>query len=101
MIEMKKDELNNLDMDERIARIKQREERDQEIRAKRKEEQQARVDAMTTKVKGQRWEFRFKEISVDAIGSDGRGARATGFRYGAPAMDRKRASVKIPTKVIS
>lgn len=101
MIKIKKDEIDGLGLDERIAKIKEMDKQDQEMRAKRKEIKKQRDEATTTRVKGQRWEFRFKEVSVDEIGSDGRGAQATGFRYGAPSMDRKRAAVKIPTRVIS
>jgi len=46
-----------------------------------------------------RWEFKFKEMSVDAAGLDGRGARGVGWRYGMPHSDRKRGQVKIPTRV--
>lgn len=100
MIAMKRDELDGMDMAERVARIKEREEKEQERVALRKAEQRKREEAALTRVQGQRWEFRFKEISVDDVGPDGRGPRATGFRYGAPLLDRKRAQVKIPRRVI-
>ncbi|KAI6780480.1 Eukaryotic mitochondrial regulator protein [Emericellopsis cladophorae] len=43
--------------------------------------------------------YRIKDVSVDDAGRDGKGPRASGWRYGAPHMDRKRGAVKIPTSV--
>jgi hypothetical protein len=50
-------------------------------------------------VSGSRWDFKFGEISVDDAGADGRGYNGTGWRYGAPHMDRRRGEIKIPTRV--
>lgn len=51
--------------------------------------------------KGARWQFRFRDtvVSQEVTGKDGRGATAPGRRYGAPTMERKKGTVKIPTKV--
>lgn len=46
-----------------------------------------------------RWEFRFREISVDDVGKDGRARKGVGARYGMPHEDRKKGQVKIPTRV--
>ena len=43
--------------------------------------------------------YRIKDVCVDDAGRDGKGPRASGWRYGAPHMDRKRGAVKIPTSV--
>lgn len=48
---------------------------------------------------GGKWEFRFKDISVQDVGKDGRSRKGVGFRYGLPAQDRKRGQIKIPTRV--
>lgn len=53
----------------------------------------------TTKVKTDRFEFRFKEVSADDVGVDGKSRKGTGWRYGVPHEDRKRGQVKIPTSV--
>ena len=53
----------------------------------------------TTRVKTDRYEFRFKEMNVDDVGETGRSGKGTGWRYGAPLNDRKRGLVKIPTSV--
>lgn len=48
---------------------------------------------------GQRWDFKFTNVSVEAVGKDGRGRGGVGWRYGNPLNDRKRGMVKIPTSV--
>lgn len=53
----------------------------------------------TTKVKTDRFEFRFKDMSAEEVGRDGKGRNGTGWRYGVPHEDRKRGQVKIPTSV--
>src|SRR3569833_1966979 len=50
-------------------------------------------------VQAARCEFRFKDVSVDDAGRDGRDPRGTGWRYGLPFYDRKVGQVKIPTSV--
>ncbi|PHH87031.1 hypothetical protein CDD83_9402 [Cordyceps sp. RAO-2017] len=61
-------------------------------------QRQADEDTMT-RVQTDRCEFRFKEVSVDDAGRDGRSRKGTGWKYGAPLQDRKRGIVKIPTSV--
>jgi hypothetical protein len=60
---------------------------------------QAAKEAAIKKVDTGRWEYRFTEIKVDDAGKDGRGLGATGWRYGAPLMDRSRGQHKIPRAV--
>lgn len=100
MIEMARDRMAGLSSAERAKRSKEREEAQQQRQAEKRQKALEREEKSLTRVQTPRWEFRFKEISVDDIGADGRGARATGHRYGAPHMDRKRGHVKIPTSVI-
>ncbi|KAK3354466.1 eukaryotic mitochondrial regulator protein-domain-containing protein [Neurospora tetraspora] len=66
-----------------------------EAEAKRR---QAAEDAIT-RVKTDRFEFRFQEFNAENVGHDGRDRNAVGWRYGVPFHDRKRSQVKIPTKV--
>ncbi|RDA88842.1 hypothetical protein CP532_5495 [Ophiocordyceps camponoti-leonardi (nom. inval.)] len=54
---------------------------------------------LMTSVQTRRVEYRFKQVSVDDVGKDGRSMKGTGWRYGAPLQDRKRGIVKIPTTV--
>ena len=67
--------------------------------ARRLAREQEREEQRTTRVKTDRYEFRFKEVNVDDVGRDGRSRKGTGWRYGAPYDDRKRGVVKIPTSV--
>lgn len=46
-----------------------------------------------------RWDFVFKDVSVESVGRDGRDGKGVGWRYGVPHEDRKKGQVKIPTKV--
>lgn len=54
---------------------------------------------ITTIVTSDRFQFRFKKMTVDDVGLDGRSRRGVGWRYGMPYEDRKKNQVKIPTKI--
>lgn len=101
MIEMKRDELEGKDEQERIQLMNEREERDKQEREMRRLRREEEKERNLTRIKSPRWEFRFREVNVDEAGKDGRGFKATGFRYGAPHLDRKRAIGKIPKRVYS
>lgn len=75
------------------------ERRQEEKFAARLAEMNEAEEAATTRVKTDRYEFRFREMNVDDAGADGRSTKGLGSRYGAPHMDRKRGMVKIPTSV--
>lgn len=49
-------------------------------------------------VSTERSDFRFKSITADDAGPDGRSRRGVGWRYGAPYEDRKKDQVKHPLK---
>lgn len=49
-------------------------------------------------VSTERSDFRFKSITADDAGPDGRSKRGVGWRYGAPYEDRKKDQVKHPLK---
>ncbi|OBT41885.1 hypothetical protein VE00_07396 [Pseudogymnoascus sp. WSF 3629] len=70
-----------------------------EKKAATDERKRAREAAALKVVPGVRWDFKFREISVDAAGETGRGKNGTGWRYGVPLYDRRRGEVKIPTRV--
>ena len=63
------------------------------------ERKRAREAAALKVVPGVRWDFKFREVSVDAAGETGRGKNGTGWRYGVPLYDRRRGEIKIPTRV--
>lgn len=70
--------------------------RQREERERRRREREERENVV---VEGRRWDFRFQDVSAEAVGKDGRGRKAIGIRYGMPLEDRKKGMVKIPTKV--
>lgn len=56
-------------------------------------------EKLTTRVQSDRCEFRFRDMSVQEVGRDGRARGGVGWRYGVPHQDRKKGMVKIPTSV--
>jgi hypothetical protein len=71
-----------------------------EAAQKKREEEARQAEIRAQKVVPQRrWDFVFKDISVESAGRNGRDARGVGWRYGLPHQDRKKGQVKIPTKV--
>jgi hypothetical protein len=46
-----------------------------------------------------RAEFRFRDIKVESVGTDGRAKEGVGARYGFPHEDRKKGIIKIPRRV--
>ncbi|KAM3427455.1 hypothetical protein NHJ13734_008976 [Beauveria thailandica] len=72
--------------------------REDEFAQKLAAEQEAE-EAATTRVRSDRYEFRFREMNVDDVGKDGRSPKGLGSRYGAPHLDRKRGMIKIPKSV--
>ncbi|KAF1816721.1 hypothetical protein P152DRAFT_454949 [Eremomyces bilateralis CBS 781.70] len=79
--------------------IDERERREIQDRERRKQKMMEREKRQVTVVPGKRHEFRFKDISVDSVGKNGRSPAGVGWRYGFPHEDRKRGQVKIPTRV--
>jgi len=84
-----------------LARYKQRLDDDMKMREEARTKRKVRVEARTTRIDTGRWEFVVKDVKATRIGTglDGRGTGSPGYRYGVPAQDRKRAQVKIPTRV--
>jgi Eukaryotic mitochondrial regulator protein len=60
--------------------------------------QQKREETDRTRtVESGRFDFKFKDVSVQWVGKDGRSRRGVGWRYGMPHEDRKPGQIKIPT----
>ena len=99
LVESYRDRVEGILGPERAKRVQERE--DREIAAKvakekmRAQEEERRVK----KVQAERWEFRFRDVSVEDAGKNGRGRRGVGARYGMPHEDRKKGQVKIPRRV--
>lgn len=98
LAEMHKDYKAGLPLVERQRRAAERAAEEETTRL-RAMQRQAKKDAAVKVVKSGRWEFKISEINADLAGPNGRGRRAVGWRYGAPHMDRKRGTVKIPQSV--
>lgn len=99
LIQMERDVLEGMSRADSLDRFRQRVQKEEDTIAKKIARNQAREEQMTSRVKTDRCEFRFKEIVVDDVGRDGRSRKGTGWRYGAPFDDRKRGVIKIPTSV--
>lgn len=93
------DRLAGVPYNERVAKAAKRNEEAEQRKAvaeqRRKKWQEKSVKVVTSS----RWDFKFRKIRVDDAGIDGRGYNGTGWRYGAPHMDRRKGEVKIPTRV--
>ncbi len=101
LVVLEKERVDGVPREERIQRQTERIRLEAEKREARealkiaKEEKEVKVVAPP----GGRWEFRFRDISVEDVGKDGRGEKGVGWRYGIPHEDRKKGQVKIPTRV--
>ncbi|KAF2124229.1 hypothetical protein P153DRAFT_371095 [Dothidotthia symphoricarpi CBS 119687] len=98
LVQAERELASGLSFDERskLAQARLQEENEK----KRKEEEARLAEIRSHKVvPKRRWDFVFKDVSVDAAGRDGRDPRGVGWRYGFPHEDRKKGTVKIPTKV--
>ncbi|KAJ6782966.1 hypothetical protein PWT90_10181 [Aphanocladium album] len=97
LIEMERKNVTGKQSRKQNWREFQEAERDRENEfAERLAAEQAADEAATTRVKSERYEFRFREMNADDVGADGRSPKGLGWRYGAPHMDRKRGMIKIP-----
>ncbi len=89
---------SGLSLQERKSLAKSRHDADEQRNRNAETRRQKELQALRV-VPQRRWDFVFKDISVEAAGRDGKGAHADGWRYGVPHQDRKRGIPKIPTKV--
>jgi hypothetical protein len=87
-----------LDFNKRKALALQRLEEEEEKRRRKDAKIHAELASLKT-VPKRRWDFVFKDVSVDSVGRDGRSHKGVGWRYGMPHEDRKRGQVKIPRKI--
>ncbi|KAL4916845.1 eukaryotic mitochondrial regulator protein-domain-containing protein [Aspergillus aurantiobrunneus] len=81
------------------ARLREEEAAEQERKRLAEERRERQISHV--KPDSSRFEFRIKNVVVskETTGTDGRGSRAPGQRYGVPSEDRKKGQVKIPTRV--
>lgn len=101
LIELEKERLAGVPREERILRQRERMQLETLEAAERvrKKQQWEKMQVKKVTPPGGRWEFRFRDISVESVGPTGRDRRGVGARYGFPHEDRKRGQVKIPRRV--
>ena len=78
---------------------KQKIEEEAKEKVEREVRKQERERRLVKKLETPRWEYRFRDVSVESVGKDGRAAGGVGARYGVPFEDRKKGAVKIPQRV--
>ncbi|KAL9099190.1 MAG: hypothetical protein Q9163_005278 [Psora crenata] len=74
-------------------------EKEEKVQREKERVRAEKEKLLVKKAETPRWEFRFRDISVESVGKDGRDRRGVGARYGMPHEDRKKGRVKIPTRV--
>lgn len=99
LAELERDRLAGMPYEERVEKAAQRNDELQQKKLAADQRRKEKEKRTVKLVSGARWDFKFRDISVDDAGVDGRGHRGTGWRYGVPHMDRRRGEVKIPTRV--
>ncbi|KAJ9484273.1 hypothetical protein VN97_g9101 [Penicillium thymicola] len=104
MVALERDRLANPNEWRAVADLQsKRLERQDAIEKERRERIQARREKKLTVVSPEdsRFDYRIKDTiyTSETTGTDGRGSKATGRRYGVPHRDRTRGEVKIPTRV--
>lgn len=82
---------------ERLKKARREMEKERKVEGQRRREEREKREVKRRETG--RWEYRFRDVSVQAVGKDGRGVKGVGVRYGWPLDDRKKSVVKIPTRV--
>lgn len=99
LIQLEREAAQQIPREQRLAAIQARDLKLQKEKEKREQRQKEWEAKNLRTVAGTRWDFNFTNVSVEAVGKDGRAKGGVGWRYGNPHGDRKRGAVKIPTSV--
>lgn len=99
LIDFQKDLLNAVPLKEANKKFLEATAKSEAKMAEREAKRRQAMEDAITRVKTDRFEFRFQEYNAENVGHDGRDRNAIGWRYGVPFNDRKRSQIKIPTKV--
>ncbi|KAK2771310.1 hypothetical protein CKAH01_14370 [Colletotrichum kahawae] len=99
LVTMRKSIANGVKPQEAIEKFQETTRAEEDSLIEKERRRLAKVEEETTRVDTGRFEFRFKEMNVEAAGKDGRGRKAVGWRYGVPFYDRKKGEFKLPTSV--
>ncbi|KAH6651726.1 eukaryotic mitochondrial regulator protein-domain-containing protein [Truncatella angustata] len=99
LVQMERDLLQGKNPSEAKTRFTESARESERKAAEERIKQVQQEEAAMTRINTKRFEFRFKEINAEDVGSDGRKITAVGARYGRPSYDRVKGAVKIPTSV--
>jgi len=99
LVQLERDKQQGMEPEEAVSKFLKSAMASEEKVAHARARAEAKEEKRTKRVQAARCEFRFKDVSVDDAGRDGRDPRGTGWRYGLPFYDRKVGQVKIPTSV--
>lgn len=99
LIEFQKDLLNRVPLQDANKKFLEATAASEAKIAEREARRLKAIEDSITRIKTNRFEFRFQEYNAENVGHDGRDRNAIGWRYGVPFHDRKRSQIKIPTKV--
>lgn len=99
LIEIEKWALEGMDQQTRRAKVREVAEQEKARKEAAEARRLAREAEVTRVVEGKRWDFKFRDTSVELVGRDGRSHKGVGTRYGMPHDDRKRGQYKLPRSV--
>ncbi|KAI0012008.1 eukaryotic mitochondrial regulator protein-domain-containing protein [Xylariaceae sp. FL0662B] len=99
LIQMEREVLQGRPLWDASERFKQAAMESERAAAAKQLEKAAVDEKYTSHINTKRFEFRFKQYNSENVGPKGRARHAVGARYGAPAYDRVKGQIKIPTSV--
>lgn len=99
LVQLERWNAEDISRPERLKRFAEMEDKETAIAEEKKRKQEGWAERTQRTVQGRRWDFKFQDISAEAVGKDGRSSKGVGHRYGMPHTERKRGEVKIPTSV--
>ena len=99
MVDAARDDIAGMKQSDKAQRREERWREEQERILQAEEKAKQMQAARTTVVPKKRWDFHFEAIQSDGAGNKGRNSKGVGWRYGMPLEDRKKAQVKIPTRI--
>jgi hypothetical protein len=93
LVQLERWNVEEVSRPERLQRFAELEDKEMAIAEEKARKQQEWAERTQRTVEGRRWDFKFQDISSEAVGKHGRSSK------GMPHTDRKRGEVKIPTSV--
>ena len=100
LVQLERWNVEEISRPERLQRFAELEDKEMAIADEKARRQKEWAERTQRTVEGRRWDFKFQDISSEAVGKHGRSNKGVGHRYGMPHTERKRGEVKIPTSVV-